>query len=199
MLEWLYADQAPADHFNQAATVARNTHNSQSPLARTLGLMKDGRIPESSEGSVPFQHLDNRDILDMANNESDNALIRMVKYMLDQNINMIMEKSPLGKIRVKVTPPDKYSREQSFEALKTFVKGLLQWLDMHSMLGLDAHKYQVSFLGIRLEGKALKWFDKTVEPRKYQGTPMDLEQVVTSLYGQYIPSLARCKGSNKLI
>ncbi|KIJ53838.1 hypothetical protein M422DRAFT_242102 [Sphaerobolus stellatus SS14] len=54
---------------------------------------------------------------------------------------------------------------------------------MHSMLGPDAYKYQVSFLGTRLEGKALKWFDKTVEPRKYQGTPMDLEQVVTGLYG----------------
>ncbi|KIJ44730.1 hypothetical protein M422DRAFT_251707 [Sphaerobolus stellatus SS14] len=45
-----------------------------------------------------------------------------------------MEKSPLAKAGVKVTPPDKYSGEQSFEALKTFVKGLLWWLDMHSML-----------------------------------------------------------------
>ncbi|KIJ48342.1 hypothetical protein M422DRAFT_247671 [Sphaerobolus stellatus SS14] len=108
-----------------------------------------------------------------------------------------MEKSPLAKAGVKVTPPDKYSEEQSFEALETFVKGLLQWLDMHSMLGPDAYKYQVSFLGTRLEGKALEWFDKTVEPRKYQGTPMDLEQVVTGLYGQYIPSLARREGSNK--
>ncbi|KIJ22431.1 hypothetical protein M422DRAFT_277142 [Sphaerobolus stellatus SS14] len=68
---------------------------------------------------------------------------------------------------------------------------------MHSMLGPDAYKYQVSFLGTRLKGKALKWFDKTVEPRKYQGTPMDLEQVVTGLYGQYIPSLARHEASNK--
>ncbi|KIJ24078.1 hypothetical protein M422DRAFT_275235 [Sphaerobolus stellatus SS14] len=86
-----------------------------------------------------------------------------------------MEKSPLAKAGVKVTPPDKYSGEQSFEALETFV----------------------SFLGTRLEGKALKWFDKTVEPRKYQGTPMDLEQVMTGLYGQYIPSLARHEASNK--
>ncbi|KIJ28094.1 hypothetical protein M422DRAFT_270675 [Sphaerobolus stellatus SS14] len=101
-----------------------------------------------------------------------------------------MEKSPFAKAGVKVTPPDKYSREQSF-------KGLLQWLDMHGMLGPDAYKYQVSFLGTRLEGKALEWFDKTVQPRKYQGTPMDLEHVVTGLYGQYIPSLARCEASNK--
>ncbi|KIJ50496.1 hypothetical protein M422DRAFT_245118 [Sphaerobolus stellatus SS14] len=128
----------------------------------------------------------------MSNNESDNALVRMVKYMLDQNIHTTMEKSPLAKAGVKVTPPDKYSGEQSFEALETFVKGLLQWLDMHGMLGPDAYKYQVSFLGTRLEGKALEWFDKTVEPRKYQGTPMDLEQVVTGLYGQ---ARLACKSS----
>ncbi|KIJ29943.1 hypothetical protein M422DRAFT_268614 [Sphaerobolus stellatus SS14] len=111
----------------------------------------------------------------MSNNESDNALVRMVRYMLDQNVHTTMEKSPLAKAGVKVTPPNKYSGERSFEALETFV----------------------SFLGTRLEGKALEWFDKTVKPRKYQGTPMDLEQVVTGLYGQYIPSLVRCKASNK--
>ncbi|KIJ23051.1 hypothetical protein M422DRAFT_276450 [Sphaerobolus stellatus SS14] len=126
-------------------------------------------VRNHQEGSVPFQQPDDRDILDMSNNESDNALVQMVRYMLDQNVQTTMEKSPLAKAGVKVTPPDKYSKEQSFEALETFV----------------------SFLGTRLEGKALEWFDKTVEPRKYQGTPMDLEQVVTGLYGQYIPSLAR--------
>ncbi|KIJ50468.1 hypothetical protein M422DRAFT_245754 [Sphaerobolus stellatus SS14] len=144
------------------------------------------------EGSVPFQQPDDRDILDMSNNESNNALVRMVRYMLDQNVHTTMKKSPLAKAGVKVTPPKKYSREQSFKALETFVKGLLRWLDMHSMLGPDAYKYQVLFLGTRLEGKALKWFDKTVSPRKYQGTPMDLEQVVTGLYSQVeIPAIMR--------
>ncbi|KIJ52008.1 hypothetical protein M422DRAFT_243584 [Sphaerobolus stellatus SS14] len=100
----------------------------------------------------------------MSNNESNNALVRMVKYMLDLNINTTMEKSPLAKAGVKVTPPDKYSEEQSFEALKIFVKGSLRWLDMHSMLGPDVYNYQVLFLGRRLEGKALEWFDKRVEP-----------------------------------
>ncbi|KIJ30264.1 hypothetical protein M422DRAFT_268232 [Sphaerobolus stellatus SS14] len=79
-----------------------------------------------------------------------------------------MEKSPLAKAGVKVTPPNKYSWEQSFEALGTFVKGLLQWLDTHSMLDLDAYKYQALFLGMRLEGKALKWFDKTVKLRNHK-------------------------------
>ncbi|KIJ40447.1 hypothetical protein M422DRAFT_256693 [Sphaerobolus stellatus SS14] len=224
ILERLYADQAPADHLNQAAIAARSTRMEYEQLLRLskAGLLnpqdqhpsippsKDTREAEIQdktcksttvrnhrEESVPFQHLDDRDILDMSNNESDNALVRMVKYMLDQNIHTTMEKSSLATAGVKVTPPDKYSGEQSFEALKTFVKGLLQWLDMHSMLGPDAYKYQVSFLGMRLEGKALEWFNKTVEPRKYQGTPMDLEQIVTGLYGQYIPSLARREVSNK--
>ncbi|KIJ25444.1 hypothetical protein M422DRAFT_273586 [Sphaerobolus stellatus SS14] len=221
VLKQLYADQAPEGHLNQAATAARNTCMEYKRLlrlskARLLKLQdRHTSIPPSEnareeeiqdkprksvqytpfnsiededtdsettvrnprEGSVPFQHPDKRGILDMSNNESDNALIRMAG--------------------VKVTPPDKYSRKQSFEALETFVKGLLRWLDMHSMLGPEAYKYQVSFLGTRLEGKALEWFDKTVKPRKYQGTPMDLEQVVTGLYSQYIPSLARHEVSNK--
>ncbi|KIJ37684.1 hypothetical protein M422DRAFT_259783 [Sphaerobolus stellatus SS14] len=87
-----------------------------------------------------------------------------------------MEKSPLAKAGVKVTPPDKYSGEQSFEALETFVKGLLR---------------------NKIRGQSPRMIQQTVEPRKYQGTPMDLEQVVTGLYGQYIPSLARRKASNK--
>ncbi|KIJ28429.1 hypothetical protein M422DRAFT_270297 [Sphaerobolus stellatus SS14] len=196
VLEWLYADQAPADHLNQAATAARSTRMEYDENAREILIRDKPRksvrytpfdgiedndtdsettVSNHREGSVPFQQLDDKDILDMSNNESDNALIRMVRYMLDQNLHTTMEKSPLAKAGVKVAPPDKYIEEQSFEALETFV----------------------SFLGTRLEGKALEWFDKTVEPRKYQGTPMDLEQVMTGLYGQYIPSLARCEVSNK--
>ncbi|KIJ33503.1 hypothetical protein M422DRAFT_264433 [Sphaerobolus stellatus SS14] len=177
--------------FNQAATAARSTRltaiNPTYVQYTPFNGIKDNDTDSETtvrnhwEGSVPFQQPDDQDILDMSNNESDNALVRMVRYMLDQNIQMTMEKSPLAKAGVKVTPPNKYSGEQSFEALETFVKGLLQWLDMHSMLGPDAYKYQVSFLGMRLEGKALEWFDKTVEPRKYRGTPMDLKQVVTGL------------------
>ncbi|KIJ42845.1 hypothetical protein M422DRAFT_253945 [Sphaerobolus stellatus SS14] len=196
ILEQLYADQAPEGHFNQAATAARNTCMEYDKNTRVNERQKNPHksvhyapfngiedndtdsettVRNHREGSVPFQHLDDRDILDMSNNEGNNPLVRMVKYMLDQNINTTMEKSPLAKVGVKVTPPDKYSGEQSFEALETFV----------------------SFLGTRLEGKALKWFDKTVEPRKYQGTPMNLEQVVTGLYGQHIPSLARHEASNR--
>ena len=49
----------------------------------------------------------------------------MVRYMLDQNTDSTMEKSPLVKAGVKVTPPDKYSGEQSIEALESFIKGIL--------------------------------------------------------------------------
>ena len=76
-----------------------------------------------------------------------------------------MEISPQAKARDKVTLHNTYSWEQSLEALETFVKRILHWLDMHSMLGPDAYKYKVPFLGTRLQGKALKWFNKTVELR----------------------------------
>ncbi|KIJ52007.1 hypothetical protein M422DRAFT_243581 [Sphaerobolus stellatus SS14] len=66
----------------------------------------------------------------------------LTMYMLDQSIKTTMEKSPLAKAEVKVTPPDKYSWEQSFEALETFV----------------------SFLGTILEGKALNGSTKQSNP-----------------------------------
>ncbi|KIJ53839.1 hypothetical protein M422DRAFT_242103 [Sphaerobolus stellatus SS14] len=146
VLEWLYVDQAPADHLNQAATAARSTRMEYQQLLRLskAGLLnpqdrsqliqpsEDTRetlirdnphksvryapfngiedndtdsettVRNHQEGSVPFQQLDDRDILDMSNSESDNTLIRMVKYMLDQNIQTTMEKSPLAKAGVKV-------------------------------------------------------------------------------------------------
>ncbi|KIJ30151.1 hypothetical protein M422DRAFT_268395 [Sphaerobolus stellatus SS14] len=207
VLERLYADQAPADHLNGSqeylygirvnAQIDENPRDDEGWEKPRKSIQytpfngiedndtdSEPTVRNHREGFVPFQHIDDRDILDMPNNEGDNPLVRIVKYMLDQNINNTMEKSPLAKAGVKVTPPNKYCREQSFKALETFVKGLLRWLDMHSMLGPDAYKYQVSFLGTRLEGKALEWFYKTVEPRKYQSTPMDLEQVMTGLYSQ---------------
>ncbi|KIJ25985.1 hypothetical protein M422DRAFT_272997 [Sphaerobolus stellatus SS14] len=96
IIEWLYADQVPADHLNQAATAARNTLTEYNENPRVderrenphksvqytpFDGIKDNDIDSETtvrnhqEGSVPFQHLDDRDILDMSNNESDNALI----------------------------------------------------------------------------------------------------------------------------
>ncbi|KIJ44729.1 hypothetical protein M422DRAFT_251706 [Sphaerobolus stellatus SS14] len=119
VLERLYADQAPADHLNQAATAAQNTRMEYKQLLRLskAGLLNpqdrqqsiqpsentretaiwdntrksvryapfDGiedndtdsetTVRNHREGSVPFQQPDNRDILDMSNSESDNALV----------------------------------------------------------------------------------------------------------------------------
>ncbi|KIJ33278.1 hypothetical protein M422DRAFT_264833 [Sphaerobolus stellatus SS14] len=94
VLEWLYADQAPADHLNQAATAARSTHmddNTRGTAIRDNACKSVQYAPFNGiedndtdskttvrnhrEGSVPFQQPDDRDILDMSNNKSDNALI----------------------------------------------------------------------------------------------------------------------------
>ncbi|KIJ48696.1 hypothetical protein M422DRAFT_247557 [Sphaerobolus stellatus SS14] len=92
ILEQLYADQAPVHHLNQAATAARNTQIDKNPRVDEIqgnpcksiqytpfnGIKDNDTDSETTvrnhwEGSVPFQHLDNRDILDMPNNESNNA------------------------------------------------------------------------------------------------------------------------------
>ncbi|KIJ32460.1 hypothetical protein M422DRAFT_265789 [Sphaerobolus stellatus SS14] len=122
VLERLYADQAPADHLNQAATAARNTRMDENTRETAIrdntrksvqyapfdGIEDNDTDSETTvrnhrEGSVPFQQPDDQDILDMSNNESDNVLVRMVRYMLDQNIQTTMEKSPLAKAGVKAS------------------------------------------------------------------------------------------------
>ncbi|KIJ28095.1 hypothetical protein M422DRAFT_270676 [Sphaerobolus stellatus SS14] len=94
MLERLYADQAPAGHLNQAATAARNTHMNENTRETAIqdnthksvryapfnGIEDNDTDSESTvrnhwEGAVPFQQPDDWDILDMSNNESDNALV----------------------------------------------------------------------------------------------------------------------------
>ncbi|KIJ43428.1 hypothetical protein M422DRAFT_253308 [Sphaerobolus stellatus SS14] len=96
ILEQLYADQAPGDHLNQAATAARNTcmeydentrsdERQENPHKSVHYIPFDGIEDNDTdsettvwnhwEESVPFQHLDDRDILDMSNNEGNNPLI----------------------------------------------------------------------------------------------------------------------------
>ncbi|KIJ47826.1 hypothetical protein M422DRAFT_248405 [Sphaerobolus stellatus SS14] len=107
VLERLYADQAPADHLNQAATAARNTSGLLNPQDQQQSIQPSENARETViqdypcksvryapfdgiedndtgsettvrnhwEGSVPFQQPDDRDILDMSNNESNNTLV----------------------------------------------------------------------------------------------------------------------------
>ncbi|KIJ22676.1 hypothetical protein M422DRAFT_276863 [Sphaerobolus stellatus SS14] len=94
ILEWLYADEAPADHLNQAATTARSTRMDEDTRETVIwdnphksvryvpfnGIKDNDTDSETTvrnhrEGSVPFQQPDNRDILDMSNSESNNALV----------------------------------------------------------------------------------------------------------------------------
>ncbi|KIJ31151.1 hypothetical protein M422DRAFT_267226 [Sphaerobolus stellatus SS14] len=94
VLERLYADQAPAGHLNQVVTAAQSTHMDEDARETEIqdkphksiqyapfnGIEDNDTDSETTvrnrwEGSVPFQQPDDRDILDMSNNESDNALV----------------------------------------------------------------------------------------------------------------------------
>ncbi|KIJ25443.1 hypothetical protein M422DRAFT_273585 [Sphaerobolus stellatus SS14] len=134
-------DQAPTDHLNQVATAAQSTRMDEN--TRELEIQDKTRksvqyapfdgiedndtdsettVSNHREGSVPFQQLDDKDILDMSNNESDNALVCMVRYMLDQNLHTTMENSPLAKAGVKVTPPTSIAGNRALKLSRPLLK-----------------------------------------------------------------------------
>ena len=65
--------------------------------------------------------------------------------------------------RLNISPPEEYSGSSDLEVYKTFVAGILQWLRLHSLLGVNYTKTQVQFLGTQLKGNASEWFTRNIE------------------------------------
>ena len=69
----------------------------------------------------------------------------------------------LAKVGVKLSHPNEYSRGSNLEEFEVFVAGILQWLNMNSLLGPTSTSMQLGYLETHLKGKALKWFYRNVE------------------------------------
>ena len=71
--------------------------------------------------------------------------------------------SIIARMRLNISPPEEYSGSSDLEVYETFVAGILQWLRLHGLLGVNYTKTQVQFLGTQLKGNASKWFTRNVE------------------------------------
>ena len=65
--------------------------------------------------------------------------------------------------RLNISPPEEYSGSSDLEVYKTFVAGVLQWLRLHGLLGVNYTETQVQFLGTWLKGNASEWFTRNVK------------------------------------
>ena len=55
--------------------------------------------------------------------------------------------SVIAQTRLNISPPEEYSGSSDLKVYKTFVTRVLQWLRLHSLLGVKYTETQVQFLG----------------------------------------------------
>ena len=89
--------------------------------------------------------------------------------------------SVLPSQRFNISPPEEYSGSSDLKVYKMFVAGILQWLRLHGLLGVNYNKTQVQFLGTQLKGNASKWFTGNIEHPGRSIKDWSLEAVIEGL------------------
>ncbi|KIJ33072.1 hypothetical protein M422DRAFT_265106 [Sphaerobolus stellatus SS14] len=91
------------------------------------------------------------------------------------------EKSFLAKAGVKMGNPPTYNGERNLEKFETWVANVLQYMSMYNLLGPQAGKIQIQFLGQCLVDEAQEWFY-----RQGNMTVQQLHQELTKLAKQMV-------------
>ena len=80
-------------------------------------------------------------------NEYHDLIMHMVCSTLEEGWDDNPNESIVVQMRLNISPPEEYSGSSDLEVYKTFVAGILQWLRLHALLGVNYTKTQVQFLG----------------------------------------------------
>ena len=111
------------------------------------------RLPEAETASVyPTRDHDYHD-----------PIMRMVCSTLEESREDDPDDSIIMRTRLNISPPEEYSGSSDLKVYETFIAGILQWLRLHSLLGVKYTETQVQFLGTRLRGNASEWFMRNIE------------------------------------
>ena len=71
----------------------------------------------------------------------------MVHSTLEESQDDNPNKSIVAWTRLKISPPEEYSGSSDLEVYEMFVAGILRWLRLHGLLGVNYTETQVQFLG----------------------------------------------------
>ena len=66
-------------------------------------------------------------------------------------------------MRLNISLPEEYSGSSDLEVYEMFVAGILQWLRLHGLLGVNYTETQVQFMGTQLKGIPSEWFTRNIE------------------------------------
>ena len=74
-------------------------------------------------------------------------IMRMLRSTLEESREDDPDDSIVARMRLNISPPEEYSGSSDLEVYETFVAGILQWLKLHGLLGVEYTETQVQFLG----------------------------------------------------
>ncbi|KIJ55685.1 hypothetical protein M422DRAFT_240304 [Sphaerobolus stellatus SS14] len=100
------------------------------------------------------------------------------------------EKSFLAKAGVKMGNPPTYSGEHNLEKFENWVASVLRYMSMYNLLGAQAGKVQLQFLGQCLTDEAQEWFYQQVEWFDREIKHWDLESVMMGLQKWFMLTLS---------
>jgi hypothetical protein len=90
---------------------------------------------------------------------------------------------------VKLPLPKPYSGSPKLEVFEVFVSNALHWLKINCMLGATSNELQLIFLGTCLNDEAQEWYIHNVESSMCIIQQWNLETVILSLQGRFLPML----------
>ena len=102
----------------------------------------------------------------------------------------------IAQVRLNINPPEEYWGSSDLKVYEMFITGILWWLRLHGLLGVNYTETQVQFLAMWLKGNTSEWFTNIECP----GWPIkdrSLESVIKGLQKRFLNSLMHRQGSNK--
>ena len=75
-------------------------------------------------------------------------IMRMLCSTLEESWEDDPNDSIVARTRLNISPPEEYSGSLDLKVYETFVAGILQWLKLHGLLGVEYTETQVQFLGM---------------------------------------------------
>ena len=112
-------------------------------------------------------------------------------------MTILMSQSSHGWDWIYISPPEEYSGSSDLEVYEMFVAGILRWLRLHSLLGVNYTNTQVQFLGTWLKGNTSKWYTRNVECPGRPIKDLSLEAVIKALQKIFLSSLMHRQALNK--
>jgi len=120
-----------------------------------------------------------------ANMDHETLMIESLKEHIRTSLIGVPDNLPeLKGLRAKM--PDAYEGEDDFDCLEKWLHGLLRFMKIHRLTGVDKDMDRILVMGTTLRGRAKRWFSQEVEHPRRIIRDWTFESVVIVLYRTFI-------------